>query len=190
MLVSSGGIGTIWTNIVFDPTKIDKIIYGEHPIGITLHMAVFSSSGYIMDITQHFHPTVQLVPAVEQAAIPVDDASLSMAMEKCISAREFIWMPGSNGPYLQGEIYADKPPVPLAFKVFMRVGNVEQPLDATSFARRDYDWMVQSPVKAFDSAEVDLILRPDREAAIRTVDIDRYWNHEIVIHHVKIAGHP
>ena len=92
-------------------------------------------------------------------------------------------------------LLVDRSPVSLAMKVSIRDSTrTERPVSPVLIrrgVRHDHGLNVRrSDLLAFPSNVVDVVLRPDPDAAVKTVDMDAIWGEVIVIPNVHIIRTP
>lgn len=137
----------------------------------------------------------ELTGTLELTAEPtvraVVDGSMRDPVSRSIRAEEFRVASGSGWDHVTGSIDLARPPVGLAFRVYLRDGRGrevdlgtinEGPNDRTSYhvSAEQPDW------GAWTEPTGDVVLRPDEEAAKRSSDVFDYWNEEVVIEGVPV----
>lgn len=152
-----------------------------------------------------------VVPPGTALVVPVRDESLRAEMTKRVRADQCEIAPEPSTPQtvmLSGMLYFDTPPMDVAFDVFWRVtppagpdGALPQPIEipvgivtarkpATGQMTMGTGTSKSTPREPWMNtvATIDIILRPSIDAALKTTDIDRIWDGEIVIQDVKVQG--
>jgi hypothetical protein len=107
----------------------------------------------------------------------------------------------SNGAHQAGigaVFTLEQPPVPAAFRVYMRLGERDQYLGWFSTGRgivTDWDTRIEHPaggrnlfnlVYNIEASRADLVLRPDPSLAVRTLDLTRVYGGELIVPDVPI----
>jgi len=117
----------------------------------------------------------------------IDDASATTAVEKSIKVNS-ITVRGNYPNYVSMNINFDKVPMPMSCKIVLRSGDREWPGGNIYVTRNNNSgWGVGAQVKDFDANTVDVILRPDLDTALNTIDMTEYWTGEAVIKNVKVT---
>jgi hypothetical protein len=83
-------------------------------------------------------------------------------------------------------------PLGVAYDVVLRAGQKEWPAGRVSAAAGTWAPRITDThmLQGFDAGKVDVVLRPNPEAAEGTLDVLRVWNHEIVTRDVLVARRP
>jgi hypothetical protein len=107
-------------------------------------------------------------------------------VKAAVSPAGFAYARGSR--QLNGSINFTNPPVDFAFDVFVRYGGKEYPMGQVSCRSGPGMNCYGIVIVASDPApkQIDVILRPSRQAAAGTVGLYSYWNKEIVFKNVPV----
>jgi hypothetical protein len=190
--LSAAGGGTIGHNYDLDPNALAAAPDGPKTFHVKAIMDLFASEPTSRksppDATATFdlRGTWTLVPADRQTARPIDDPSHRPAVERSIKI-DSLTIADHDSNYVQLNTRINNPPVPLAYRVFLRSGDREWPfVNLHVVAGQNTGWGTGATVKGFDADRVDLVCRPDPQVAMETVDLHEYWDGEIVIKDVPV----
>jgi hypothetical protein len=119
---------------------------------------------------------------------PVFDPKLESAMKAAIKAGDLRYYVQSK--MLNGQIDSSNLPANIAFEIFARYGGREfQVGDVTCNAGGGgSDYGIGASLKTPPPAKIDLILRPSAKVARGTVDMQSFWNEEILLPGVPVIS--
>lgn len=137
----------------------------------------------------------ELVGRETPLARPVVDEKLRAEVQRCIRVAEVRL--SDVVPHVT--FRAVRPPVDLAFKIFVRDGDRELPVGTTAYSRADGAMQTRlggiphfegdgRPSPVLKATTVDVILRPDAGVAEETADIVEFWGEEVVFRDVTVLG--
>jgi hypothetical protein len=131
------------------------------------------------------------LPATQPSVVLVDDPALRPAIERAVTIRK-AHLVQTRVLTAFVDFRIGPTPVPLAYDVFLRTDAREWKLTPLVHPGPGGGTVgttdsVRSEVNGFAAEVVDVVLRPNPDAAAtRTLDIDRVWSGEVVLRDVKI----
>jgi hypothetical protein len=167
---------------------------GKHQIALNFRIQIFRGTMNVGPSTLLYQADRTLTGSVEivtkEIGLPIQplfDPKVAASVNAAISPGSFTY--SSKNKFLDGEIRINNAPVNLAFDVFARYDGAEHPLNAVTYRANSGLWQfgVNSQPPLPPPKTIDLILRPSEAAARNTVDLQNYWNRELVFPAVPVT---
>lgn len=168
---------------------------GKHDVALTFRVEVLSgpfdspSSALLLRDDRALTGTFQVVTKAPPEFIgPIFDPKLEPAMKAGIKAEDFRYEIKSK--WINGQIDSSSLPANIAYEVFARYGGAEQSLGyiTCNAGSGGSDYGVAASPKTPPPAKIDLVLRPGAKVARGTVDMQSFWNEEIVLPGVPVTS--
>jgi hypothetical protein len=125
-----------------------------------------------------------LLPPHASSVEVVQNPEVDTAVHASVGLIDDVWCKRIDGgeSFLSVRLKTQIPGLHLASRLYARVGSREWPL-----GRILYRTDVSVRLPDFDAARFDLILRPDVDSAVHTVDVTRIWGGELVLRDVPVV---
>ncbi len=176
-----------------DPALFDRLREGEHTFELVTVVSLHDNRRSLP--AEEFEVSLDarwiLLPASEKSVTPLVDPVMIDAVKRAISPEGFEIRTGTDSLY--GRLVIDTSPAPLAFDVYLRLGSIEQKLNATVQVAANStktSYAIYQDVPGLYGDRFDLVLRPSAAAAAASVELDQYFNHEIVLEGVPFTHSP
>jgi hypothetical protein len=187
---SSGGGST--PKFALDPDRLAATVDGPQVLKIHLTLNVFENfqaraKGAAATRELDLQIPWTLMPADATPIRIIEDPSLRPAMEKAITVRRLSMhgSPAANNGNLEFTFHPA--PVSMAYRIFVRsgerewqVGSIAQP------AGRSLNMTTSGDIDGLEADSIDVVLRPDVEVALDSVELTEFWNGEIVVKGVPV----
>ncbi len=150
----------------------------------------YFTDNVMFDAEFSLQATIEVLAADAETVELVCDESLRGAIEESLTLRSFRISGASRPSVVTGWFEVVDPPMDFAFDVFVSVGEREWlvgQVDSEVDGQTGLGRMFSRWVTDLDRDRVDLILRPSRSAARRTLGITRIWDGEIIIEDVALT---
>jgi len=174
-------------------SSIDCPAVGKHEISLTIRVEIFHgpfdapiSPAWGNDRT--LPANFEVLPKEQSHALQVIfDPKLSAAMRSAIKPDSFSY--GTRDKNIEGNIEISGAASNLAYEVFARYGGQEHLLNAVTYVAQtgQASYSVFGQHETAPPATVDIILRPSEKVARETVNLQSYWNQELVYPNVPIT---
>lgn len=130
----------------------------------------------------------EVVPSGEAAIATRSNPEFDERVREAVEVRQLEITSFRDAPQLQGFVYTDSPPLPLAFDVYARDGEREWMVgNFTSSAPGRAGRNFMGPAEGFDGDTVTIILRSSTEAAKTDVSITEIWEGELIFEDLPVT---
>ena len=165
---------------------------GRHSIVLLGAIGVSARGQKPVDVPYRLEAEWELLPADSPSVELVDAPELRGQIEPQV------WVGVKVEPFRGGaglasvSIIFNRLPVGVAYDVVLRAGEKEWAAGPVSAPAGSYAQRATRPefFSGFDAEKVDVVLRPNPDAAESTLDVLRIWNHEIVKQDVPVTRTP
>jgi hypothetical protein len=168
---------------------------GEHELSMVCQIEIFNGpvsnhpSNPIATIDRKFtQPFVVVAKNSPPTVSPAFDPKLESAILSAMQPHDFKF--NSKSPHrLDGEIRITNIPANIAADVYVSYAGHEQKLNTLTYTANNGPWDcgIGGEISAPPPAKIDVILRPSATVATGTVNMQTYWNHELVFHDVPVT---
>jgi hypothetical protein len=169
---------------------------GKHVLSLTMRIEIFTGPMELPGASKYQYQTDRtLTGQFEALAVkpvnfirPIFDAKLAAAIKTSVTPNDFHYRPATRS--LDGQIEFKGPPINLAFDVIALYGGKEHRIGEVtchSFPVGSSSYNVSGFFTDPPPAKIDLILLPSEQAAADTVDINSYWNQELMYPNIRVA---
>jgi hypothetical protein len=182
---------------------------GRAKVELAVQTRIMTGGTIVWGEPKEGDPEVRVMTGeVDFSVLPADSPGIEIVqpsaterekMEEALTPRQLELYVYSNGlsafggsATAQTQLSVEQVPLPGAFSVFWRVGGREFPAGAFTtgtstdsnqnmyWAGQEHERYPFGAVAGFSSDTVDVILRPDADAALRTLDVERIYGSEIL----------
>ncbi|MGA2500566.1 MAG: hypothetical protein ABSH20_22730, partial [Tepidisphaeraceae bacterium] len=181
------------TVIPADDPALAKLPLGVHPLHWSLDQWIYDTAPRdfadplpALAFGHHdFHPQFEIV--AEETVTLTPRPELKDRMAKCVAAR----VVRGDKDTINGGVMVQSVPMPVAFEIVLRSGQKEWKAGELAAPVSSTQQWFGISAKAGEIGETcDVVLRPSRAAAEKTLDLTEIWDGEMVVKNVAVQPAP